>query len=348
MGENKSMEEKNLKAIERLSDELENIYKELEMIHKENLLFESYLQRTQNDDISMSLEAQNLSESMQYCHLSLEEKHKIAIEEENHLKSLIQKDKVEAEEAMDRKRAEMENIDIAIKQIKKEAAEFQAQVLENPIHTTNGQIDAHKIIKFREFQLAEKQKQILQMEGKKKALEIKLLKVQGSLRKKRDKGDQLKFIDFHQLQIENKKFLKELTEKNESLLELKLQTGSIIENLNESKKRLADQLQLKEQYKKDISTKKVQLEVVKKEKKDLTNMITEVQNKNEKLTLQKSKMDDNKNLKMKINNFIKDKETENALKYEIKNLKRKIEILRGNPASKELTEDLKENFSVDN
>lgn len=55
--------------------------------------------------------------------------------------------------------------------------------------------------------------------------------------------------------------------------------------------------------------------------------MTAISKKNEKLSLQKSKMDDNKNLKMKINNFIKDKELQAELKYQIKNLKRKIEIL---------------------
>ena len=45
MAEEKTAEDKNLKAIEKLSDELEQIYKELEMIHKEKLtMFEDYYQ----------------------------------------------------------------------------------------------------------------------------------------------------------------------------------------------------------------------------------------------------------------------------------------------------------------
>jgi hypothetical protein len=39
-------------------------------------------------------------------------------------------------------------------------------------------------------------------------------------------GDDLKFIDFHQLQIENKKYFKEIDEKNTKLLSLKIATGS--------------------------------------------------------------------------------------------------------------------------
>ena len=38
-------------------------------------------------------------------------------------------------------------------------------------------------------------------------------------------GDDLKFIDFHQLQIENKVYVKEIDEKNKKLLSLKIATG---------------------------------------------------------------------------------------------------------------------------
>lgn len=100
-----------------------------------------------------------------------------------------------------------------------------------------------------------------------------------------------------------------------------------METLNEYKRKLAKQLDSKEKYLKDIELKEVQLANIDKEKKAIGDLITSIGKKNDKLNLQKSKMDDNKNLKMKINNFIKDKETEAELKYQIKNLKRKIEVL---------------------
>lgn len=40
-------------------------------------------------------------------------------------------------------------------------------------------------------------------------------------------GDDLKFIDFYQLQIENKKYVKEIDEKNKKLLGLKISTSKI-------------------------------------------------------------------------------------------------------------------------
>jgi polyhydroxyalkanoate synthesis regulator phasin len=51
-------------------------------------------------------------------------------------------------------------------------------------------------------------------------------------------GDELKFIDFHQLQIENKKYVKEIEEKNQKLLDSKISSGKISAELLEAKKRL--------------------------------------------------------------------------------------------------------------
>lgn len=65
-----------------------------------------------------------------------------------------------------------------------------------------------------------------------------------------------------------------------------------------------------------------------KERKELSNNITSIHKTNDKLMLQKSKMDDNKNFKMKITNFINDKEDEKVLRTDVKNLMRKQEVIQ--------------------
>jgi hypothetical protein len=55
-------------------------------------------------------------------------------------------------------------------------------------------------------------------------------------------GDDLKFIDFHQLQIENKKFVKDIDDRNKTLLKLKLESGTTVQTLNRIKKQLTDAL----------------------------------------------------------------------------------------------------------
>ena len=56
---------------------------------------------------------------------------------------------------------------------------------------------------------------------KKAALDAKLAKAGAAARRRHFGNEDLKFIDFHQLQIENKKFVRELEDKNRVLHDLK-------------------------------------------------------------------------------------------------------------------------------
>lgn len=44
--------------------------------------------------------------------------------------------------------------------------------------------------------------------------------VEGQLRQKDDMGDALHYIDFHQLQIENKQYVSRIEERNDELLKV--------------------------------------------------------------------------------------------------------------------------------
>lgn len=82
-------------------------------------------------------------------------------------------------------------------------------------------------------------------------------------------GDDLKFIDFHQLQIDNKKYVKEIDEKNRKLLTLKSSTGKlilkelsdlfsgkIVTRLINEKKRLNFEVEQGKKYQAEITEKK--------------------------------------------------------------------------------------------
>jgi len=70
------------------------------------------------------------------------------------------------------------------------------------------------------------------------------LKTENQIKKKEEMGDDLKFIDFHQLQIENKKYVKEIDDKNGKLMDLKISTGKIVTKLTTEKKRLNSEVEL--------------------------------------------------------------------------------------------------------
>lgn len=49
---------------------------------------------------------------------------------------------------------------------------------------------------------------------------IRMSQVEGQLRQKDDMGDALHYIDFHQLQIENKQYVSRIEERNDELLKV--------------------------------------------------------------------------------------------------------------------------------
>jgi len=51
-------------------------------------------------------------------------------------------------------------------------------------------------------------------------------------------GEDLKFIDFHQLQIENKKHVKDIDDRNNKLLLLKVSAANTVQSLNDLKIKL--------------------------------------------------------------------------------------------------------------
>jgi len=51
-------------------------------------------------------------------------------------------------------------------------------------------------------------------------------------------GEDLKFIDFHQLQIENKKHVKDIDDRNNKLISMKVSAANTVLSLNELKKDL--------------------------------------------------------------------------------------------------------------
>ena len=66
-------------------------------------------------------------------------------------------------------------------------------------------------------------------------LKTHIKKVEVQLKHKEEMGDVLHYIDFHQLQIENKQYVAKIDERNQELLQLKMTTGKTVQVLNDLK-----------------------------------------------------------------------------------------------------------------
>jgi hypothetical protein len=148
------------------------------------------------------------------------------------------------------------------------------------------------------------------------------MKAETQIKHKEEMGDDLKFIDFHQLQIENKKHVKDIDERNKKLLALKLNAGKTVQTLNGLKKKLQDAIREQDMISSEMKIKqgnqKKTIESIKKTKEEIAvaNFNNKYQN------AMKAQMKDMPN----PSKFVEQKIQAEKLHKFSKNVERKIEI----------------------
>ena len=97
-------------------------------------------------------------------------------------------------------------------------------------------------------------------------LRSQICKAENQIQHKDDMGDDLKFIDFHQLQIENKKHVRDIEDRNSKLLGLKTTTAKTVQYLNGLKRKLTEAMKESHRMEREKTEKnealiKVQLDI---------------------------------------------------------------------------------------
>jgi hypothetical protein len=146
----------------------------------------------------------------------------------------------------------------------------------------------------------------------------------------KDNSQELKFIDFYQLQIENKKYMKEVDEKNKMLLKLKMTIGKISQDKNRYKNDLDHKI---------LSLNKTKVDTVKSvhEYEKIEDMIQTQENKENEIAGKTKDLGTKHNQlrnMIDIEVHVNEKNIENEL-YKIYNtLNKKLEIEKINKISK--------------
>ena len=151
-------------------------------------------------------------------------------------------------------KAILEGTDLTIAEIRKEAFDF-GRFLSAAENGRTGKYDAEKLVKYMEDKERGKDALIGKLTLKNTSLKAQIMKAETQIKHKEEMGDDLKFIDFHQLQIENKKHVKDIDERNKKLLSLKLNSGKTVQTLNGLKKRLNDAIKLQDSIANDENMK---------------------------------------------------------------------------------------------
>merc|ERR1712086_1073387 len=141
----------------------------------------------------------------------------------------VEETKRSSERLIDTLRAVLEETDIRIAELKKDAYEFKRDIVVGAEHFRTGKTMAEKVIRYMEDKLRQKDSIIEKLRLKNATLKSQAQKVDAQLRQKEEMGDVLHYIDFHQLQIENKQYVAKIEERNQELLKLKMTTGSTVQ-----------------------------------------------------------------------------------------------------------------------
>lgn len=249
--------------MEELQDRIADLQKQNEVLGMENEMLADYLQRDADRGGGMEDDAEAFSDmpspgdkgkKAQPARggrqgqqrqvklpkdLTLEEKFRIANQEVEALTRDIEQTKKTSEQNLDILRALMEETDIRTAEVKRDAYEFRRDIVVGAENPRTGKTMAEKVLKYMEDKLTQKDMLINKLLMKNQAYKISIKKAEMQLKSKEATGDDLQYIDFHQLQIENQQFVQRIEEANQELLDLKRRSGRTVKILNNMKKKLS-------------------------------------------------------------------------------------------------------------
>lgn len=259
--------------------------------------------------------------------LSIDEKYELASEEAEVLKTSVKDGKKNSDQLLETLRTVLDEADLAIIEIRKDASDFQREILSGNQNSRTGKIEAERIFKYRQMKLKQKDALIEKLITKKSTLNNQIDKIKAQLAKKQELGDDLKFIDFHQLQIENRKYLKELSEKNQKLLSLKVETGNIVRSWNEKKEELNEAIKVKNVA---INNIKSSLDIIKQSEIQTQTYVEEYHKRNTEIATLDNNMNNkqSKGDEMTVNKYINSKNAERSMRADLKTLNRVIRVVK--------------------
>lgn len=129
---------------------MESYFKDIEHMRRENYLFESYFMRLEkeyakNEDDDKKKKDKKKEEKKVNLYLTPEEKYEIAQQEAEALKETIEKGRIKSDAILETLRAILEETDMAIAEIRKDAYDFQREILMGGENSRTGNIEAERI-----------------------------------------------------------------------------------------------------------------------------------------------------------------------------------------------------------
>jgi len=310
---------------EEVEAALEELNRENDRLQKENDLFESYLRRNSQSAAGSEEEehkGKRTKRKQKQATLMIEQKNEIASAELEEVQKEVEETKRSSERLIDTLRAVLEETDIRIAELKKDAYEFKRDIVVGAENFRTGKTMAEKVIRYMEDKLRQKDAIIEKLRLKNATLKSQAQKVDAQLRQKEEMGDVLHYIDFHQLQIENKQYVAKIEERNDELLKLKMTTGNTVQVLNNLKRKLYNLISESEWLKNEIKTRTETCVKIKEDNKKVQEEISKARRVNKTLQAQQEASQD----MPQVLDYVQQKAEMYELQQAVKNWERKVEI----------------------
>jgi len=312
-----------------LEAELEDLMRFNETLMRENELFESHLRRVNpqllagdDDAAGKSKRKSGAPKKATAAVLAPEQKYEIASQEMEEVRDEIEATKGNSEKLLDSLRASMEETDVRISEIKKDAYEFKRDIVTGAENFRTGKTIAEKAVRYMEEKLRAKGAMAEKLRLKNMTLKSQIQKMEGQLQQKEDMGEVLHVIDFDQLKIENQQYLEKIEERNNELLRLKLTTGNTVQVLNTLKHKLNNLTAESEWLKRETSQRKETLA-------KLSEEIARVEQEKEQAARADRKMrreTESQSNMPQVLDYVQQKSDMHDLERSVSSLRRKVEI----------------------
>jgi hypothetical protein len=292
MTSNRVKEEMALDKNKFLQQEYNKLLLKEKLLLNEKMIFQHYFEREYKSEMrNPNFERFWNHNYNKTIHLDLSQKYDVVRNELQNANNKWEMFEKKKDEKTDKLLATNQEIISNIKDIKMEVYELNRKIDIQSENPKSGKINAEIFHKF----FDEKFKKLENLKTKLKEQNNNLLKQITIARKKiekKDKSNELEFIDFHQLQIENKKYVKEVDEKNKLLLKLKMTIGKITQDKNKTKERLNKEIKNLDTLRRNTNDKGKQIgkidhmiENQKKEEKRIENLVKNLNRKQMKSSL---------------------------------------------------------------
>jgi len=235
----------------------------------------------------------------------------------------IENNKVTSEKMIDTLKAVLEETEIRINELKRDAYEFKRDVVVGAENTRTGKIMAERVLRYFEDKFKKIDAYIEKLRLKNSSIKNQIAKIENQLIQKEEAGDVLHYIDFHQLQIENKNYLTKIDERNNELLVLKISTSKTVQALNDIKHLLNDKLNNEKWLNNEIKNKRNQYNKLLGESSRVSKESNQETRNRDKLRMLIEESSEMPN----IEDYIMQKKEMYELQNSLKNWKKKVEIM---------------------